>query len=71
MSHHDQVQYAHATINLSGSYRIGNTMVKCPYCRQDISSQEINSERFTGEDDEEYVAFSCPSCEILLGIQKG
>ena len=58
-------------INLSGSYRIGNNMVKCPYCRQDISSQEINTERFTGEDDDEYVAFSCPSCEILLGIQKG
>jgi hypothetical protein len=46
-------------------------MVKCPYCRQGISPQEINTERFTGEDDDEYVAFSCPSCEILLGIQKG
>jgi hypothetical protein len=46
-------------------------MVRCPYCKQGISALEIKTERFTGEDDEEYVTFSCPSCEILLGIQKG
>ena len=46
-------------------------MVKCPHCKQDILPQEIKTEIFTGEDDEEYVAFSCPSCKILLGIQKG
>lgn len=58
-------------INLSLSYRVANNMVKCPHCKQDISSQKINTERFTGEDDEEYVVFSCPLCEVLLGIQKG
>jgi hypothetical protein len=46
-------------------------MVRCPHCKQGISPQEVKTERFTGEDDEEYVTFSCPSCEILLEIQKG
>jgi len=46
-------------------------MVRCTHCKKGISPQEIKTERFTGEDDEEYVTFSCPSCEILLEIQKG
>jgi hypothetical protein len=43
--------------------------VKCPYCKQEISLQNIKTERFI-EDHEEYVVFSCPLCDVLLGNQK-
>jgi hypothetical protein len=58
------------TLNLEALHRrIGTGMVKCPFCKQKISPQNIETERFS-DDDEEYVTLSCPAFDVLLGIQK-
>lgn len=56
-------------LNIQGLYQL--IMAKCPHCKEAINLSQLKTEEF--EDGDllfKFLGLSCPSCEVLLKIQK-